>query len=93
MKQIILTSKQTGSQIGIFKSLLKETTSVDVDIENSRVTMVVNNNSQANIYLMEDLSNMKNVKEFIKDFGLGINTNDKGNIIFDIPSGYMISFR
>ena len=93
MKQIILTSKQTGSQIGIFKSLLKETTSVDVDIENSRVTMVVNNNSQANIYLMEDLSNMKNVKEFLKDFSLGINTNRNGNITFDIPSGYTISFR
>ena len=93
MKQIIFTSKQSGTQIGVFKSLLKETTSIDVDIENRKVTMVVNNNSKANIYLMEDLSNMKNVKEFIKDFGLGIDTNDKGNIVFDIPSGYDISFK
>ena len=93
MKEIIFTSKESGKQIGIFKSILKETTSVDVNIENRKVTMVVNNNSQANIYLLEDISNMRNVKEFVKDFGLGIDTNNKGNITFNIPSGYDISFK
>ena len=93
MKQIILTSRQSGKQIGIFKNILKETTSVDINIEDRKVTMVVNNNSQANIYLLEDISNMANVEKFIKDFGQEIDTNNNGNITFIIPNGYDISFK